>query len=98
MPDQRDDLARLEHEVDVVKDRAARVVAERDAVEDDVSRARWERDRFASILDVFRLVDHLEDALTRCGCPLRLPDPHSELAQRQHEQREEEVERDEVAE
>ena len=40
---------------------------------------------------------HLEDALARGGRALRLADPHAERAQRHHEHREVEVERDEAA-
>ena len=48
--------------------------------------------------DLLGLVDHLEEALSRGGRALRLPDPHAEHPQRHHEHRQEQVEGEEAAE
>ena len=97
MPDQRDDLARLELEVDRAQHRPLGVVAERDAVERHAARAGRQLLGAGLVADLLGLVDHLEDALAGRGRALRLADPHAERAQRHDEHREVEVEADEAA-
>ena len=98
MPDQRHDAAGFELEVDLVQHRSRRLVAERHVLEHDPARPRRQLARVRRVGDLLGLVEHLEDALARGGRALRLADPHAELPQGQHEQREEQVERDEIAE
>ena len=95
--DQRDDLPRLELQVDGTQHRAVGVVAEGDVIERHAAGAWWELGRAGLVADLLRLVDHLEDALARSGRALRLADPHAEGAQRHDEHRQVEVEAHEAA-
>ena len=96
--DQGDAPSGHDLEVEVVQDRAAGLVSERDALEAHLAGAGWQLAGVGVVGDVLRLVDHLEDAFAGGGGTLRLADPHAECPQRRHENRQEQVERDEVAE
>ncbi len=72
-------------------------VGEGHVLEVDDAVAGREVDRVLRVLDLLRLVHHLEDALARRGRALRLADPHAEHPQRHDEHRQQQVEGDEVA-
>ena len=97
MPDQRDRPSRVDRQLDRLEHRTSRDVREGDVLEADDAVAGREVDRVLRVLDLLRLVHHLEDALAGGGRALRLPDPHAEHPQRHDEHRQEQVEGDEVA-
>jgi hypothetical protein len=80
MADQRHRRPRLELEIDAFEDGPVLGVAERDVLERDLAVTRRERHCVRRLDDVLRRVDQLEDALAGRGRPLRLADPHPELA------------------
>jgi len=95
--DQRDRLTGRYVEVDALEHGASRHVLEPDPFEADVAAPGRELAGAGPIGHLLGLVDHLEDALTRGGRPLRLPDPHPQRAKRHDQQPEVEVEGDEAA-
>ena len=97
MADERHDAPGRDVEIDVGEHRPVRQVLERDVLEADLTRAGRQVDRAGPVGDLLGLVHDLEDALARRGRPLELADPHAERAERRHEHREVEVERDEGA-
>ena len=97
VPDQRDDPACLELEVDRAAARAARGRSRTSRGRRSRGQGQGQLRAPGCVADLLRLVDHLEDALAGRRRALSLADPHAECAQRHHEHRQVEVEADEAA-
>ena len=93
----RDRPAGRNLEVQVLQDGASDSIGEGHTLEPQLPLAGRELDRAGAIGHFLGLVHDLEDSFSRCRRPRRLADPHAERAQRHHEHRHVEVEREELA-